>query len=83
MNGKAVLDIPESGEFGRSLDEGLSDELAMVMGRTAALTLSYHDRHVIVTLESGNVVVIGPDHLPDPVKDALAKVIGTIEFVSV
>lgn len=59
MLGKAKLDIPASGEFGPIHNEGLSDELAMIFGRIAARTLSEEDGFVTVTLESGDVKVIG------------------------
>lgn len=61
MFGQATLDIPESEAIGRSHTEGLSDALAMTMGRTAAWTLSEQDGFVTVTLESGSVRVIGHD----------------------
>lgn len=54
MYGKATLDIPASGVIGPSRTEGLSDELAMTIGRTAARTLSEPDGFVTVTLENGS-----------------------------
>ena len=59
MFGKATLDIPASGNIGHSRTEGLSDRMALSFGRTAAMTLSDQDDHVTVTLESGEVRVIG------------------------
>ncbi len=59
MFGKATLDIPASGNIGPSRTDGLSDELAMVLGRSAARTLSEQDGYVTVSLESGETKVIG------------------------
>ncbi len=67
MFGKATLEIPNSGVIGPSCTTGLSDELAMTIGRTAARTLSEQDGYVIVTLESGSVRVIGYDTIHDRV----------------
>ncbi len=61
MFGKATIEIPRCGVIGPSRTEGLSDALAMTIGRTAAWTLSERDGHVTVTLESGSVRVIGHD----------------------
>lgn len=61
MYGKATLEIPQSGVIGPSKTEGLSDEMAMTIGRAAAWTLSERDEFVTVTLESGSVRVIGQD----------------------
>ncbi len=63
MFGQATLEIPQSGDIGPSRTDGLSDQLAMAMGRTAALTLSEQDGYITVTLESGSVRVIGHDTL--------------------
>ena len=63
MFGKATLEIPASGSIGPSRTCGLSDKLAMTMGRIAARTLSEQDGFVTVTLESGSVRVIGHDTL--------------------
>ncbi len=60
MYGKATLDIPASEDIGPSQYGGLSDELAMVTGRVAAMTLS--DRvPVEVTLNDGTSIHIGLD----------------------
>lgn len=61
MFGKATLDIPKVGDIGPTHMDGLSDALAMTMGRAAAWTLSEQDGFVTVTLESGSVRVIGHD----------------------
>ena len=61
MFGNATLDIPQSGSIGPSHTEGLSDELAMVFGRTAARSLSEQDGFVIVTLSDGTEQTIGND----------------------
>ncbi len=61
MFGRATLEIPQAGDIGPSRTIGLSDELAMTMGRTAAWTLSEQDGFVTVRLESGKVKVIGHD----------------------
>jgi hypothetical protein len=55
MFGKAILEIPQSGDIRPSRTEGLSDALAMRMGRIAAETLSEHDGPVVVWLEDGRV----------------------------
>lgn len=56
MFGKAALDIPASGNIGPSRTEGLSDELAMCIGRMMAKTLSEHDGPVVVSLGNGQVI---------------------------
>lgn len=61
MFGTATLDIPRNGTIGRSRTVGLSDEMAMTIGRTAAYTLSDQNDRVTVSLESGDIVVIGYD----------------------
>ena len=65
MYGKAVLNIPACGDIGPSRTPGLSDELAMAIGLTAARTLSEQDGYVTVLLESGETVVIGHDTIHD------------------
>lgn len=60
MYGTARLDIPGSGDIGPSWTGGLSDQLAMTLGRVAAMTLP--DRvPVEVTLNDGTSVHIGLD----------------------
>jgi len=59
MIGKAKLDIPRVGTIGPSQLSGISDTMAMSFGRLAAMTLSEQDGHVLVTLQSGSVRVIG------------------------
>ena len=61
MFGTATLDIPASRNIGASRTEGLSDELAMTIGRTAARTLSGQDGFVAVTLSDGTEKTIGCD----------------------
>lgn len=61
MYGKAKLEIPPIGTIGPSHTEGLSDQLAMIMGRTAAWTLSDENPLVKVTLEDGTGVNMGLD----------------------
>ncbi len=61
MFGKATIQLPQSGHIGRSVTRGLSDELALTIGRAAARTLAISDGFVIVTKESGDIVVIGND----------------------
>jgi len=63
MFGNATLEIPASGDIGPTQMDGLSDQLAMIMGRTAARTLSERDDSVSVTLESGTVVIIGHEQV--------------------
>lgn len=60
MYGKATLEIPAVGDIGRSFTDGLSDQLATVMGLTAANTLP-DDLFVTVTLGSGKQRVIRPN----------------------
>lgn len=60
MYGTARLDIPASGDIGPSWTGGLSDRLAMLFGRVAAMTLP--DRTPVeVTLNDGTSVHIGLD----------------------
>jgi hypothetical protein len=61
MYGTATLEIPQAGDIRPSRTEGLSDRMAMVMGRIAALTLSEQDSFVIVTLADGTARTIGHD----------------------
>ncbi len=61
MFGTATLDIPRSGVIGPSRTEGLSDKMAIAIGRAAAWTLSERDDRVTVSLESGQIMVIGFD----------------------
>ncbi len=61
MFGQATLEIPARGTIGRSFHDGLSDELAMSIGRTAARTLSEQDGHVIIRLSDGDTKLIGYD----------------------
>ncbi len=61
MFGTATLEIPQVGDIGPSFTDGLSDRLALTMGRTAAWTLSEQYGFVLVTLASGEVKVIGHD----------------------
>jgi hypothetical protein len=63
MKLSAILEIPASGAIGPSRTEGLPDELALVMGLTAAWSLSEEDGHVIVTLSDGETRVISPNTL--------------------
>ncbi len=60
MFGKAILYIPASENIGPSQTRGLSDELAITTGRLAALTLSEHDKPVVVMLSDGTVELIRP-----------------------
>lgn len=60
MYGTARLDIPGSGDIGPSWTDGLSDRLAMLFGRVAAMTLP-DQVPVEVTLEDGTSVHIGLD----------------------
>lgn len=61
MFGNATLEIPRSGVIGPSRYPGLSDEMALVLGRFAARTLSEQDGYVVITYSSGQVKLIGPD----------------------
>jgi hypothetical protein len=73
MYGQATLEIPASGNIGPSHTDGLSDELAMIMGHIAATTLSDDDGYVVVTLSDGNEKTIGYNTLEQRV------VIGRLE----
>lgn len=59
MYGKARVNIPASLGIGPFSVEGLSDDLAIITGRTAARTLSVQDGFVQVTLNDGRELVIG------------------------
>jgi len=61
MFGQATLQIPKVGNIGPSTTRGLSDKLAMMIGRVAAQTLSEEDGWVIATMSDGMVKVIGCD----------------------
>ena len=63
MYGKATLDLPHSGVIGSERYVGLSDALAVSIGRIAAMTLSDEHEFVTVSLESGETVMIGQDTL--------------------
>ncbi len=63
MRDKARLNIPSTDVTGPFHVSGLSDALALDIGRMAAWNLSEQDGYVHVTLESGNVTVIGHDTL--------------------
>lgn len=64
MFGNATLEIPASGIIGPTQVDGLSDELAMTIGRVVARTLSEYDEPVTVLLENGKMAVIGRER-PD------------------
>lgn len=59
MFGNATIDIPGNGVIGLTHMEGLSDQLALCIGRIAAMTLP--DAFITVILEGGTLVVIGCD----------------------
>jgi len=61
MFGKAKIEIPRSGNIGPSQLDGISDVMALGMGRIAAMTLSEQDGYVVVTLSNTQVKVIGHD----------------------
>lgn len=65
MFGNATLEIPSSGVIGPSRYDGLSDSLALVLGRFAARTLSDEDGYVVITYSDGSVKLIGPDTADD------------------
>ena len=66
MVGKATIHIPASNNIGETTVVGLSDDVAIGIGRIAAMTLS-DDNHipVTVTLENGLVLLIGYDLITD------------------
>ena len=59
MYDHATITIPEYGPFPETTHDGLSDELALSLGRHAAHTLS--DGEVVLVLTTGNVITIGLD----------------------
>ncbi len=61
MFGIATLSIPASGFIGPVTVHGLSDQLALIMGRTAAWTLSNDNDCVCVALSDGSMKLIGLD----------------------
>lgn len=61
----ATLEIPRSGNIGPSRYPGLSDHLALVLGRFAARTLSDEDGCVVITYSDGSVKLIGYDTAED------------------
>lgn len=65
MFGNATLDIPRSGVIGPTSYPGLSDKLALVLGRFAARTLSDEDGCVKITYSDGSVKLIGHDTAND------------------
>lgn len=65
MFGNATLEIPRSGNIGPSRYPGLSDQLALVLGRSAARTLSDEDGYVKITYSDGSVKLIGHDTAND------------------
>ena len=67
MFGKARLEIPRVGNIGPTQIDGISDVLAMSFGRLHARTLSEQDGYIHVTLQSGEVKVIGYDTTQDKV----------------
>lgn len=65
MFGNATIEIPNSGNIGPSRHEGLSDVLALVLGRCAARTLSDEDGYVTITYSDGTKKLIGHDAAND------------------
>ena len=61
----ATIEIPSSGDIGPSRHEGLSADLALVLGRLAAQTLSDEDGRVMITYSDGRVKLIGRDTADD------------------
>ncbi len=56
---QATITIPKSGPFPETTHDGLSDDLALSLGRRAAHTLSDGDGDVVLVLESGEAITIG------------------------
>ena len=65
MFGNATLDIPRSGVIGPTSYPGLSDKMALVLGRFAARTLLEEDGYVKITYSDGGVKLIGYDTAND------------------
>lgn len=97
MFGNATVNIPDDGIIGPSLTDGLSDELAIAIGRLAARTLSEPDAFITVTLENGTVTIIGhndvnntivigwvrsPDNLPMVNMDVIRRCGGFREYAN-
>jgi hypothetical protein len=58
MTTHATITIPKCGPFPQTTHDGLSDDIALSLGRQAAHTLSDGDE-VVVLLTSGEEIVIG------------------------
>lgn len=63
MFGKATLELPATHDSDRYETDGLSDRLALSLGRIAATTLSDKESRITVTLEDGTVLLIGLDRV--------------------
>jgi hypothetical protein len=61
MFGNATVEIPGNGVIGPSKTDGLSDRVAVSIGRIAAITLSEPNTFVTITLECKAVIIIGHD----------------------
>lgn len=61
--GRATIRIPATDKRKEVFETGLPDALAMSYGTAFARTLSEQDGYIQVTLESGEVKVIGHDTL--------------------
>jgi hypothetical protein len=69
----ATVNIPKSGEFEATVHTGLSDEQAMIFGRTAAYSLADDEGYASATLSDGTERVFVVDWLSG---DVVAQVIG-------
>lgn len=66
---QAILYIPRSGDIGPTQHGGLSDDMALAMGRTMAYTLSEEcQEYVIVTLSDGSIRTFAVDWLSDELR---------------
>lgn len=82
MFGNATIEIPASGHIGPSQTDGLSDELAIAIGRLAARTLSEPDTFVTVTLENGTVTIIGHNDVDNTVVIGWVKSPSSLSMVN-
>lgn len=80
--GNATIEIPASGHIGPSKTNGLSDELAITIGRLAARTLSEPNAFVTVTLENGTITIIGHNDVDNTVVIGWVKGPGSLSMVN-
>lgn len=72
---QATITIPKSGPFPETTHDGLSDDLALSLGRQAAHTLS--DGEVVIVLTTGEVLTIGREEATGHLTYESKGIIGT------